>query len=276
MKLATLRTAVGTSAALIEGDDALLLSYNDAGEALRAASFAKLGQAVTGESVPLAKAEFAPVVPRPSKIICVGLNYADHIAEMGNAAPSAPTCFAKFAEALIGPADRIHLPAPDISAMVDWEVELAVVIGSSVRHASVSEARQAIAGYTVLNDISMRDWQKRTSQFLLGKTWEHATPVGPWITGADELDDGSGLAVQCSVNGMTKQQSNTSELVFGAVDLVSEISKVITLAPGDIIATGTPGGVGFGRDPQEFLADGDLVETEIEGIGKLTNYCLQV
>ncbi|NNF55563.1 MAG: fumarylacetoacetate hydrolase family protein [Acidimicrobiales bacterium] len=276
MKLATLRTTAGTTAALIEEDDAILLSYSDAGAALQAAPFAKLGQATTGESIPLAEAQFAPVVPRPSKIICVGLNYADHIAEMGNAPPSAPTCFAKFADALVGATDRIHLPDPMISAMVDWEVELAVVIGASVRHASVSEARRAIAGYTVLNDISMRDWQKRTSQFLLGKTWEHATPVGPWITGADELGDGSGLAVRCSVNGITKQQSNTSELVFGAVDLVSEISKVITLTPGDIIATGTPGGVGFGRDPQEFLADGNILETEIDGIGKLTNHCLQV
>ncbi len=276
MKLATLRTAVGTTAALIEEDTALLLSYNDAGAALSAAPFDKLTQAFTGESIPLADAQFAPVVPRPSKIICVGLNYADHIAEMGNATPSAPTCFAKFAEALIGAADPIHLPAPAISAMVDWEVELAVVIGSPVRHASVSEARRAIAGFTVLNDISMRDWQKRTSQFLLGKTWENATPIGPWITGTDELDDGSGLAIRCSVNGTIKQESNTNELVFGAVDLVSEISKVITLSPGDIIATGTPGGVGFGREPQEFLAEGDLVETEIDGIGKLANKCIQV
>ncbi len=282
MKLATIRTngnshATGgdTAAALIDGDEAILLSYTDAGTALAAASLASLDQATTGESIPLERVRFASVLPHPGKIICVGLNYADHIAEMGNEAPAAPTCFSKYAGALIGHGDDIHLPPSDISAMVDWEVELTVVVGSPVRNASAVEAQAAIAGYTVMNDISMRDWQKRTSQFLMGKTWEHATPLGPWIVGTDELGDGSGLAVSCSVGGVSKQQSTTDELVFSAIDLVQYISTVITLEPGDIIATGTPGGVGFGRNPKEFLNDGDVVETTIEGIGTLTNRCLQ-
>ena len=165
------------------------------------------------------------------------------------------------------------MPAVEVSDSVDWEVELTVVIGSSVRNASASEARAAIAGFTVLNDVSMRDWQTRSIQFLVGKTWENCTPVGPWIVGTDLLGDGSGLEVACSVNGVSKQLSNTDHLIFNAVDLVQDLSKVITLEPGDLIATGTPGGVGAGRDPKEFLQHGDVLTTSIEGIGTLTNRC---
>ncbi len=275
MKLGTIRTETGTAAALIDDGTVAELSYVDAGHALRAAPLGTLGQARTGVELGLDEVSFAPLVPNPSKIICVGLNYRDHVEEMGREVPSAPTCFAKFSGALIGSSDDIEIPSPDVSAAVDWEVELTVVIGSSVRNASSTAALDAIAGYTVMNDISMRDWQRRSIQFLAGKTWEHCTPLGPWLVGTDELGDGSGLDVACEVNGVTKQSSNTDHLIFTAVDLVQDLSRVITLEPGDIIATGTPGGVGAGRDPQEFLKSGDVVTTTIEGIGSLVNTCRQ-
>ena len=275
MKLGTIRTDAGSSAVLIDDDTVAELGYTDAGDALRAAPLASLHQARTGREWGLPEVSFAPLVPNPSKIICVGLNYRDHVEEMGREIPAAPTCFAKFSGALIGATDDIEIPSADVSAAVDWEVELTVVIGASVRNASASTALQSIAGYTVMNDISMRDWQRRSIQFLAGKTWEHCTPLGPWLVGADELGDGSGLAVSCDVNGVNKQSSNTDHLIFTAVDLVQDLSKVITLEPGDIIATGTPGGVGAGRDPQEFLKNGDVVTTTIEGIGSLTNTCRQ-
>lgn len=273
MKLGTIRTAEGTTAALIEDGTVAALGYSDAGDALRAAPLGSLAQARTGLEWGLDEVSFAPLVPNPSKIICVGLNYRDHVEEMGREMPAAPTCFAKFSGALIGATDDIEIPSPDVSAAVDWEVELTVVIGSSIRNASAASALQSIAGYTVMNDISMRDWQRRSIQFLAGKTWEHCTPLGPWLVGTDELGDGSGLAVSCEVNGQSKQSSNTDHLIFTAVDLVQDLSKVITLEPGDIIATGTPGGVGAGREPQEFLTTGDVVTTTIEGIGTLTNTC---
>ncbi len=273
MQLATVRTSSGTAAAIVDADAVSLLSYEDAAAALRAAPMSALEQARTGTELAVDEVTFAPVVPQPSKIICVGLNYRDHVEEMGREVPTAPTCFAKFAGALIGATDTIEMPPAEVSNSVDWEVELTVVIGSPVRNATAVEAMAAIAGYTVLNDVSMRDWQTRSIQFLAGKTWEHCTPVGPWIVGTDVLGDGSGLGVSCDVNGVNKQSSNTDHLVFGAVDLVQDLSKVITLEPGDLIATGTPGGVGAGRDPKEFLQDGDVLTTTIEGIGTLTNLC---
>ncbi len=273
MKLATVRTESGTAAAIVSDDAVSLLSYHDAGAALRAAPMNAMDQARTGAELDVQEVTFAPPVPHPSKIICVGLNYRDHVEEMGRELPTAPTCFAKFAGALIGATDTIEMPPAEVSDSVDWEVELTVVIGSPVRNATAAEAMGAIAGYTVLNDVSMRDWQTRSIQFLAGKTWEHCTPVGPWIVSTDVLGDGSGLAVSCEVNGVNKQLSNTDHLVFGAVDLVQDLSKVITLEPGDLIATGTPGGVGAGRNPKEFLEDGDVLTTTIEGIGTLTNRC---
>ncbi len=274
-RLATIVVDGGTAAALVDGDAVSLLGYRDAGDALRSAPIDRLDQARTGDERSISDVVFAPVVPNPSKIVCVGLNYRDHVLEMGRELPAAPTCFAKFSAALIGATDNIEIPPVEVSDAVDWEVELCVVIGSPVRNATAAEAIASIAGYTIMNDISMRDWQTRTIQFLAGKTWEHCTPVGPGIVPVSELGDGSGLAVSCDVNGVNKQASNTDELVFNAVDLVQDLSKVFTLEPGDLIATGTPGGVGAGRDPKEFLKNGDVVTTTIEGIGTLRNTCVQ-
>lgn len=207
-------------------------------------------------------------VPTPAKVICCGLNYGDHIAETGRERPQYPTLFAKFADTLIGPTDDIVVPG---DALVDWEAELAVVVGRPIRHASRAEAEAAILGYTVANDISMRDWQRRTLQWFQGKAWDATTPVGPVVATPDEVDPAAGLTITCRVNGEEVQRDSTETLVFDSADLLSYVSTFTTLRPGDLILTGTPGGVGMSRDPARYLADGDVLETEIEGIGLLRN-----
>lgn len=228
--------------------------------------------AANGPRHPVASADFAPLVVKPDKVFCVGLNYRSHIEEMGNAVPEFPTLFAKFTGALIGANDSIAIPAE--SEKVDWEVELGVVIGQTVRRATAAQARAAIAGYTVVNDISMRDWQRRTVEFLQGKTFEHSTPVGPYLLVDDPDAPVPTFDLRCSVDGVVKQSSNTSDLVFDPVALVQYCSTIITLRPGDVIATGTPGGVGAARTPPEFLRPGAVVLTEIDGIGACRNVCV--
>ncbi len=275
MRLATIRTATGTRAVRVDletgravetGDaDVRALLEND-GWAERAATAAGPVHEVDG-------LDYAPLVPSPEKIICVGLNYRDHVLEMGNELPTHPTLFAKFAPALVGAHDDIVLP-PESQA-VDWEVELTVVIGSSVRRADPASALAAVAGYTVLNDVSMRDFQNRTKQFLQGKTWESSTPLGPWLVTPDELPapDASGLAVSTVLDGETLQDSTTDQLVFGVAELVSYVSTIVTLNPGDVIATGTPGGVGHARKPPRYLTDGATMVTSIAGVGECRNTC---
>lgn len=273
MRLVTVRHDGSTRAGRVEGDEVVLLNAPSVRTVLADAGLAGAASIEEGPTVRVDEADLAPVVPDPDKIVCVGVNYGDHIAEMGRRGPDHPTYFAKYRRALIGPRDDIVLPRPGISTSVDWECELAVVIGTSVRHASATEAMEAIAGFCALNDVSVRDWQTRTSQFLAGKTFEATTPIGPMLVTADELGDGRGLALSTTVNGETKQQSTTDHLVFGPVDIVADLSRIMTLDPGDIIATGTPGGVGVARNPPEFLSDGDEVVVEIEGIGRLVNRC---
>jgi acylpyruvate hydrolase len=207
-------------------------------------------------------------LPSPAKVICCGLNYADHIAEMGRDLPRYPTLFAKYADTLIGPSEDIRAPA---SVSLDWEAELAVVVGRVLRNAGEDDAATAIAGYTIANDISVRDWQQRTLQWFQGKAWDATTPVGPFVVTSDELDPEAGLEVSCLVNGETMQSGNTATLVFGAAALLSYISQFTLLRPGDLVLTGTPGGVGMGMTPPRFLRDGDVVRTQITGIGHLDN-----
>lgn len=267
--LCTVRIGSTTRAGRLDGDDIVILEAADVGEVLRTGN-----RAETGDAIPRSTADLAPVVLAPEKIICVGQNYLDHIREMGNEPPPAPTYFAKFANSLIGARDDMVLPPSDVSTHIDWEAELTIVIGTAVRHASPSEALAAVAGYTVLNDGSVRDWQRRTKQFLAGKMFEGLTPVGPVMASATELGDGSGLAIRSSVDGVVKQDSNTDQLCFNVVDIVQDLSRVTTLVPGDIIATGTPGGVGAARTPPEWLGDGSVVRCEIEGIGAVENRCV--
>ena len=276
MRLVTVRTDGTTRAGRVSGDEIVLLDAPDVRAVLDAGpvSGGDLPVADSDGSVPLEGADLAPVVPAPDKIVCVGLNYRDHAAETNSPLPSAPIYFAKYRRALTGPYDPIRLPPPEVSTSADWEVELAVVVGREVRNAGPEEALAAIAGFTILNDVSIRDWQTRTIQFLAGKTFEGSTPVGPALVTADEIGDGTGLDVSCTVDGVVKQSSNTDQLVFGPAELVADLSTILTLDPGDIIATGTPGGVGMARDPQEWLTPGAVVRTAIEGIGELVNPCV--
>jgi acylpyruvate hydrolase len=239
VRFATIRTPDGTRAARVEDDTLVELDARDVGELL-----ARAGDAPeTGTRYDVAAADFAPVVTHPGKIICQGLNYRNHILEMGHELPTHPTLFAKFREALIGAHDDIVLPAS--SHAVDWEAELALVIGTRVRHASPTQAADAIAGFTVANDVSMRDWQHRSLEWLQGKTWERSTPVGPWLVTADELGGAEpDLEIRCEVDGAVRQASRTSELVFSSPELVAYASEFVTLEPGDLLLTGTPAGVG--------------------------------
>jgi acylpyruvate hydrolase len=274
VRLATIRTEHGTRAVRVDGDALVEVGYGDVGALLRAEpdAIARAGT-VTGAEHSSADASYAPVVLDPGKIVCVGVNYADHIAEMGREPPEYPTLFAKFTDALIGAHDDIVLPLA--SHEVDWEVELAVVIGRPVRHADEAGAAAAIAGFTVANDVSMRDWQNRTLQWLQGKTFEHATPVGPWLVTPDEVGGAApDLELRCEVDGVERQRSRTAQLVFGPAAIVSYVSTVVTLRPGDLVLTGTPGGVGFAMDPPVFLHAGQVVRTAIEGIGELVNRCV--
>jgi acylpyruvate hydrolase len=268
MRWATIRTAAGTRAARLDGDTFVELDADDVGELL--ARDARAPE--TGARHDRATADLAPVVTRPGKILCQGLNYRSHILEMGHELPEHPTLFAKFREALIGAHDDIVLP--DASDAVDWEAELALVVGARVRHASRDEAADAIAGFTVANDVSMRDWQYRSLEWLQGKTWEHATPVGPWLVSPDEVGAiEPDLEIRCEVDGVVRQASRTSELVFSPVDLVAYASTFVTLEPGDLVLTGTPAGVGHGMKPPVYLEPGQVVTTVIGHIGELRNRC---
>lgn len=271
MKLATIRTATGTQAALVDGSGAIPLEFADVGTWLRADSPDPL-QHVAGDALAPEGLSWAPVVPRPGKIICVGLNYRDHILEMGRELPEYPTLFAKFAEALVGADEDVQLPGG--SEKVDWEAELALVIGRRTRKADMQEAAGAIAGFSVANDVSARDFQRRTTQWLQGKTFDATTPLGPFLVTTDETGTNPDLELRCSVNGVVKQKAGTGDLVFNPVDLVSYISSITTLNPGDVILTGTPGGVGDGMDPKEYLKAGDILETRIDGLGAAANTCV--
>jgi acylpyruvate hydrolase len=271
LRLATIRTARGTRAARVEGDRVVELVVPDVG-VLLASGVEPADATAAGPVHGVGDVDFAPVVPRPAKVLCLGLNYRAHIAEMGHDVPDHPAVFSKYAVALIGARDDIWLP-PESTA-VDWEAELGIVIARPVRRASAAEARDAIAGYTVVNDVSMRDWQYRTPQWDQGKTWEHATPVGPWMVTPDEVDDARDLRVTCQVDGELVQDGRTSDLLFDPVATVRYLSTICTLDPGDVISTGTPAGVGHGRTPPVYLQPGQVVRTAVDGVGELVNRCV--
>lgn len=267
MRLATIRSTNGTRAVRVEGDTLVDLGFSDVGALLSHEDWQALA-AADGERSSAAGAEFAPLIPHPAKILCQGLNYRTHLAEMGRDLPQYPTLFAKYPEALIGANDAIQLP-PE-SQKVDWEAELAVIIGKRVRRAKGADAEAAIAGFAVLNDVTMRDWQYRSLMWLQGKTWANSTPVGPYLVTPDELPGGvrPALALRGAVDGVEVQSANTSDMVFDPVALVEYASTILTLEPGDIIACGTPGGVGHARKPEWYLTPGQVLTTEIEGLGR--------
>ena len=278
MHLATIRRPDGTThAARLDGDELVLLPSPDVVALLAEPGWREAAATSAGLRVALAEADLAPPV-RPNKVICVGLNYRSHIEEMGRPLPDHPTLFVKFPDTLTGPYD--DLVVPKASAEVDWEVELGVIVGRPTRAVDETAAAAAIAGYTVVNDISMRDWQWRTTQWDQGKNFEGSTPVGPFLVTGDEIGDPEArgavdLQVTCRVDGQTMQTGRTGDLLFKPAAIVAYVSQFTTLRPGDLIATGTPGGVGAGRDPKVFLAPGQLLETAIEGIGACRNLMVE-
>ncbi|SDB80094.1 acylpyruvate hydrolase [Raineyella antarctica] len=272
MKLATIRTTEGTKAVRVEGDTFVDLGV-DSVSTLLASEDWEARAAADGPTLSAADADFAPVTPEPKKIICVGLNYRTHIKEMGRDLPEYPTLFAKYPEALIGANDDIILPPED--DQYDWEAELAIVIGKKVRRAKGAEAEAAIAGYSTLNDVTMRGWQYRSKMWLQGKTWANTTPMGPYLVTKDEVGGGRpALKIEDALNGETKQSDTTGDLVFDPITLVEYISTILTLEPGDVIATGTTGGVGHARKPSQYMKAGDVLVTEIEGLGRCENRCV--
>lgn len=270
MKLATLRTPGGTRAVRLDGDRLVDLGFDDLGSLLAEPDWRSRAATAAGTEYDVADADFAPVVPRPSKVICVGHNYTNHIKEMGRGMPDYPTLFPKFADTLIGATDPIEKP-PETEAL-DWEVELVVVVGAPLRRATGEQAAAAIAGFTVMNDISVRDWQFRTVEWTQGKIWDSSTPVGPYLVTPDEVGGvRPALEVTTTVDGEILQRDNTGTLLFDPVFLVQYISTVVRLNPGDLIATGTPAGVGHAREPRRYLVGGEAVVTQIDAIGACRN-----
>ncbi|MFF3172214.1 fumarylacetoacetate hydrolase family protein [Streptomyces sp. NPDC057900] len=276
MKIARVRHQGRVFAARVEGDTvfpAVPEEQRHMADAVRdliadGTAHERLGADVPG--VPLADVELLSPLASPQKIICIGLNYADHIRETGLATPEAPLAFVKTAHTLTGPTAAVSVPR-GTTEQLDWEAELAVVIGRTARDVPVEDAPSYVFGYTVANDVSARDAQFSDVQWFRGKNFDGFCPLGPWIVPASEVSDPQDLAISARVNGTTVQDSSTKEMIFGVAETISYLSRYMTLYPGDVIATGTPHGVGMGRTPQLWLRDGDVVEVEVEGIGLLSN-----
>lgn len=245
-------------------------SFLGAGE--RAWQRAREAADAAPDGVPLDAVRLEAPVTDPGKILAIGLNYADHVAESGAKPPRHQIWFNKQCNTVAGPADPILIPAVAPN-FVDYEAELCLIIGRHCRHVPRERAAEVIFGYTCGNDVSVRDWQLRTPQFTLGKSFASHAPLGPWIVTADEFGDPHDKGLRCFVNGEQRQSSNTRHLIFDCFAQIAELSAAFALEPGDVIFTGTPGGVGGAMKPPRFLAPGDRVRVEIDGIGALENAC---
>jgi len=278
MKLATFTHAGTTRLGLVDGDEVVdlfaaapelpdeMVAFLEAGpEALQRASEAL----AAGPRLPLAEVRLEAPIARPPKFLAVGLNYADHVAESGLETPQHPTIFNKQSTCVVGPHDPFHLPRA--SQVLDYEGELGFVVGRRCRHVRREDAADVIAGYLVVNDVTVRDWQLRIPTWTMGKSFDTHGPIGPWIVTADELPDPHRLALRTRVNGELRQETSTKELIFDCFDLIEHLSTAFTLEPGDIVATGTSSGVGIAMKPPKLLAAGDRVRIEIEGIGAIEN-----
>lgn len=225
-------------------------------------------------TLPLSQIRLLAPVLNPPKIVAIGLNYLDHCREQNLKPPESPVLFAKFSTAVIGPGDAIRWD-PSLTNQVDYEAELGVVIGRVARRVPTEQALDYVAGYTICNDVSARDLQFKDGQWVRAKSLDTFCPIGPWIITRDAIPDPGNLAISCLLNGQVMQDSNTRELAFGVPELIAFISRAFTLLPGDVISTGTPGGVGVFRSPQVFMKHGDVVTVRIEKIGELTNPCIE-
>lgn len=251
-----------------EGFSSLLEFIESGPEALaKAETLAR--RAPPNSSYPLQDVKLLAPIPKPRKLICVGLNYRDHAEETGTPLPKVPTIFNKFATAVVGPDADVILPK--VSKAPDYEAELAFVISRGGRHIAAEDAMDHVFGYTILNDVTARDFQRATSQWLMGKTFDTFAPMGPCIVTTDEIPDPHDLDIQMEINGEVRQDSNTRELIFKIPELIAFLSSVFTLEPADIVSTGTPAGVGFARKPPLYLHPGDELLVRIPGIGELRN-----
>jgi 2-keto-4-pentenoate hydratase/2-oxohepta-3-ene-1,7-dioic acid hydratase in catechol pathway len=276
MRLCRFEASDGVPAlGIVDGNEVVDLSEADV-SAEPAAALAEIGRegleraAARAPRLPLADVRLlAPA--RPRKYLAIALNYADHIAELGMEAPQVPVFFNKQVTCVVGPGAEVHMPK--VSTLLDYEAELALVIGERCRHVPVECAHEVIAGYACANDLSVRDWQGRAQTMTIGKSFDTHGPLGPWLVTADELGDPHDLRIRCLVNEEVRQDASTGEMVFDCFQQVSHLSEAFTLEPGDVIATGTPAGVGIGRKPirENVLHLGDTVRVEIEGIGELVN-----
>ncbi len=281
MRLCRFEAEDGPHLGLVEDDGVADLSGAEPGlpaepaRALDRAGAGRLGELAAGaERLPLAEARLlSPAAPR--KYLAIALNYADHIAESGMDTPTVPTFFNKQVTCVVGPGDAIHRPR--VSDKLDYEGELAIVIGRRCRHVPLDDAAGVIAGYTIANDVSVRDWQMRAFTMTIGKSFDTHGPLGPWLVTGEELGDPQALGIRTFVNDERRQDGSTSEMVFGCFEQVSHLSEAFTLEPGDVIATGTPAGVGSSVQPfpSGFLRAGDTVRVEIDGIGELRNEVIE-
>ncbi|MDB5482978.1 MAG: 5-carboxymethyl-2-hydroxymuconate isomerase [Caulobacteraceae bacterium] len=282
MKLATFDAGAGPELGVVAGD--LMVPLNRGAPALPSdmmgliAAWPALRAKVRGiaaagtDAIPIDSIRLLAPIRRPGKIMAIGLNYADHIAESGMETPKDQVWFMKASTSANGPHDPIQVPKA--SPFLDYEAELVAVIGQGGRHIAREDARAAVFGYCCGNDATERVWQHRTPQWVLGKSFDTHAPFGPWITTADEVPDPHALAIRCLVNDEVRQDSNTRHLVFDVADQIHHLSQAMTLEPGDLIFTGTPGGIGAAMSPRRFLKPGDRVRVEIEGLGQLDNLCV--
>ena len=276
MRLCRFAAEDGAALGVVEGEEEVVdLSATDMPQE-PAAALDAAGQdgleSLAGGAPRLPLAEVTLLTPAtPRKYLAIALNYRDHIAEMGMDAPEVPVFFNKQVTCVVGPGAAIHMPK--VSTFLDYEAELALVIGKRCRHVPAERAHEVIAGYTCANDVSVRDWQGKAQTMQIGKSFDTHGPLGPWLVTADELGDPNDLAIRCYVEDELRQDARTSEMVFDCFQQVAHLSEAFTLEPGDVIATGTPSGVGLGRQPvrDNLLHVGDRVRVEIEGIGELVN-----
>ena len=285
MKLVTFTTGTDARLGALRGDAVIDLAVASGGQLpadmltflLRGSAAIRLAREVVDAAqvtIPLGQVTLLAPVPNPSKVVAIGLNYMDHCRETGAQPPDRPVIFTKFPTSIVGPGEAIRWD-PALTSRVDYEAELAVVIGRTARRVPEAEAFEYVAGYTNANDVSARDLQRGDGQWVRAKSLDTFCPLGPYLATCDEVPDPQNLSIRAVLNGQVMQDSNTRELIFGIAELIAFSSRAFTLLPGDVIVTGTPHGVGMSRTPPVFLKTGDVITIEVEGLGQLTNPCVE-